>query len=207
MATRSSYVIRALPGISGDSANGVLVASPRGRMLDAMTASVAENGYPATSVGDVIKRARASRSTFYEQFTDKEDCYLAAYRLASDHVAGCLAEAAQTTAANPSERLARIFDAYLTELARYPLAARAFLVEIRAAGAPSQQHHRAVVDQFAELLRIPGGDEDRLARLAVVALTDELVVREMTDHGVEQLPKLAPALNKLAARIVTPGAH
>ena len=37
-----------------------------------MTAIVAERGYAATSIAEVIKRARASRSTFYEQFGDKE---------------------------------------------------------------------------------------------------------------------------------------
>jgi AcrR family transcriptional regulator len=204
MAASSPYVIRALPGVPEASADGVLVASPRGRLLDAMTATVAERGYAATSVADVIKLARASRSTFYEQFTDKEDCFLAAYQLAGNHAAGRLAAAIEGPPATLAEHLARIYDAYLDELGSYPLAARAFLVEIRAAGAPSQRQRRLAADQFAELLRAPGSNDDPLARAAVIAFTEELVAREITDHGTDGLPDLAPALCELAARLLTP---
>ena len=101
MATSNPYVIHALPGLTEFSGDGVLVASPRGRILDAMTATVAERGYAATSIAEVIKRAHASRSTFYEQFADKEDCYLAAYQLASDHVATQIAHGRAVQPAQP----------------------------------------------------------------------------------------------------------
>ena len=95
-------MIRALPGVPELDGGGILVASPRGRLLDAMTAAVAENGYAATSVADVINRAHASRRTFYEQFADKEDCYLAAFRVASDYVAGRVARARRPTQFPPT---------------------------------------------------------------------------------------------------------
>ena len=44
-----------------------------------MAQVVAEKGYPATTVADVVERAGVSRRTFYEQFQDKEACFLAAY--------------------------------------------------------------------------------------------------------------------------------
>ncbi len=204
MATPASYVISALPGVTEASADGVLVASPRGRMLDAMTATVAEFGYAATSIAEVITRAHASRSTFYEQFADKEDCFLAAYQLASDHVATQIGKAAQSSQPNLADRLSQIYETYLDELARYPLAARAFHVEIRATGAPSQEHRRAVNDRFAELLLVPGSDDDPLMRIAAVAASEEIVVREITDNGAEGLPGLAAPLTDLAMRILTP---
>ncbi len=204
MAATTAYVIRALPGLPELGGDGLLVASPRARMLDAMTAAVAEQGYAATSIAEVINHAHASRRTFYEQFTDKEDCYLAAYQLATDYVTGRLAEAVDGSPAELSERLARIYETYLRELAAYPLAARAFVVEIRAGGAPSQQHRRAVYDQFAELMRIPGGDDNPLLRTALIAASDELIARDITDHGTEQLPSLCPTLVELATRILLP---
>jgi AcrR family transcriptional regulator len=42
-----------------------------------MVGAVAAKGYAATTVADVLVRARVSRSAFYEQFRDKEDCFLA----------------------------------------------------------------------------------------------------------------------------------
>ncbi len=198
------YVIHALPGVPQPDSDGLLVASPRGRMLDAMTAAVAEHGYAATSIAEVINLAHASRRTFYEQFTDKEDCYLAAYQVATDYATGRLAEAIQQSPPELVEYLARIFATYLRELAAYPLAARAFIIESRAAGAPSQQHRRAVFNQFAELMRIPGSDDNPLIRTAVIAASDELIAREITDNGTEHLPSLCPTLVELATRLLTP---
>ena len=54
-------------------------ASQRRRMLEAMANATAEKGYVHTTVADVIKRAGVSRETFYEHFSDKEDCFIAAY--------------------------------------------------------------------------------------------------------------------------------
>src|SRR3954454_2857364 len=70
-----------------------VMASQRGRMLDAMAQAVAEKGYAATTVADVIAGAGVSRKTFYEQFRDKEDCFLAAYDTGVELLLGALREA------------------------------------------------------------------------------------------------------------------
>ncbi len=49
----------------------------RRRLLDALAASIAEKGYRATTVADVVRRARTSRRTFYEHFAGKEECFIA----------------------------------------------------------------------------------------------------------------------------------
>ena len=48
-------------------------------MLVAMVQAVAETGYALVAVADVIDRAGVSRKTFYEQFANKDECFLAAY--------------------------------------------------------------------------------------------------------------------------------
>ena len=52
-------------------------SSFRQRLLDAMEASVAEDGYARTTVADIVRRARTSRRTFYEHFDSKEECFVA----------------------------------------------------------------------------------------------------------------------------------
>jgi AcrR family transcriptional regulator len=47
----------------------------RRRMADAALVLFATRGYNATSVEDVVERARMSKSAFYEFFTSKEDCF------------------------------------------------------------------------------------------------------------------------------------
>src|SRR6267378_3396284 len=54
--------------------------SQRERLLPAVTAAVSELGYPAVTIGDIVKRARVSKAAFYDHFADKEDCFLAAMR-------------------------------------------------------------------------------------------------------------------------------
>src|ERR1700749_2925691 len=51
----------------------------RDRLLRAITAAVPELGYPNVRIADVVDRARMSRQSFYEQFPDKEACFLAAH--------------------------------------------------------------------------------------------------------------------------------
>jgi AcrR family transcriptional regulator len=51
----------------------------RARLYGAMIESVAERGYHATTVAHVIGLAGVSRRAFYEQFANKEECFLATY--------------------------------------------------------------------------------------------------------------------------------
>src|SRR6195256_1200113 len=72
-------VVQQLPRGRHRLSRDQVLASQRGRMLAAMAEAVAEKGYVGTAVADVIERAGVSRETFYEHFSSKEDCFLAAY--------------------------------------------------------------------------------------------------------------------------------
>ena len=54
-------------------------AVQRERLVVAMLMAASELGYRETNVQDVIDRAGVSRPTFYEHFSNKEDCFLAAF--------------------------------------------------------------------------------------------------------------------------------
>lgn len=66
-------------------------ASQRERILAALVDCVGAHGYASTSVGAVIGEAHVSRSAFYEQFTDKPDCFRVAYREMTHSLLGELA--------------------------------------------------------------------------------------------------------------------
>ncbi|HUB56603.1 MAG TPA: helix-turn-helix domain-containing protein [Mycobacterium sp.] len=48
----------------------------RRRLLDGLAASIGERGYRATTVADIVRHARTSKRTFYDQFPSKEQCFL-----------------------------------------------------------------------------------------------------------------------------------
>src|SRR5262249_61880946 len=50
----------------------------RERLFAALVATVAEKGYEATTVADLVERSGVSRSAFYRHFEDKQACFLAA---------------------------------------------------------------------------------------------------------------------------------
>jgi AcrR family transcriptional regulator len=46
------------------------------RLLDGLATSIGERGYRASTVADVVRQARTSKRTFYDQFASKEECFL-----------------------------------------------------------------------------------------------------------------------------------
>jgi AcrR family transcriptional regulator len=70
-------------------------------MLDGMIAAANRDGYGAANVAAVIEEAGVSRPTFYEHFSDREECFLAAiaevHRTLMDRLAAALLS-------NPPER-------------------------------------------------------------------------------------------------------
>ena len=56
-----------------------VISHQRARIHGAMVEAVAENGYAGTSVRQVVGLAGVSRRSFYEQFPNKEECFLATY--------------------------------------------------------------------------------------------------------------------------------
>ena len=55
----------------------------RRRLLDALEASIVEDGYSRTTVADIVRRARTSRRTFYEHFESREACFVALHTAAN----------------------------------------------------------------------------------------------------------------------------
>src|SRR3954447_11842422 len=120
----------------------------RERLVLGMVAAVAERGYAATTITDVVRHARVSRRTFYEHFADKEACFLAAYDAVSDAVLAGITEAA-AHGATFEERILASVRAYLEALAAEPAIARVFTVDILGAGPAALARRRAVLRRFA----------------------------------------------------------
>ena len=51
-------------------------AAFRDRLIDGLGASIGERGYRDTTVADIVRHARTSKRTFYEQFASKEECLI-----------------------------------------------------------------------------------------------------------------------------------
>jgi AcrR family transcriptional regulator len=175
--------------------------SQHDRMVRAMTDAVAAKGYAATSVADVLRGAGVSRETFYQQFSDKLDCFMSAFEEAAtsliDRLEAAATAALPGVAAGPDEQFARFergFDAYIEALTTTDRAmARVFLVEVHAAG-PDAVRRRAAfqqvfVDRMAELLGVRT-DRGRFACEVYVSAVSSMVTVPLIDGDDEALRRL-----------------
>jgi AcrR family transcriptional regulator len=129
-----------------------LRASQRGRLLCAIADCVAENGYAATSVADVIARAGVSRKAFYEHFADKEACFLASYDHGAEAIFDAMVEAVDGIS-DWEETLDEVFSIWLEFLEADLAFTRAYMVEFWAAGDGARERWKQRRDRTAGLLK------------------------------------------------------
>jgi AcrR family transcriptional regulator len=183
-----------------------VLASQRGRILAAVAESVAEHGFARVTVADVIARAGVSRETFYEQFSDKEEAFLAALDAGADGLLAILGAAIALPASDPLERLDRMLKAYLTTLAAEPSFAKAYLIDAYGAGAEATARRidlqQRFVEVIARVLEVDMDDaSDRFACEALVAAVSSLVTARIGTGRARQLPELREPLIELARRL------
>jgi AcrR family transcriptional regulator len=204
-----------LPSGRHSLARDIVLASQRGRLLEAMAEAVAEHGYGTTTVADVVARAGVSRKTFYEHFSDKEDCFLATYDTGVAFVLAQVAAAALVTG-DWRDRARTGLRTFLETLAAEPAFTRAIILEVHAAGAAARRRHRDVLAVFAERYREINAQaraEDAAVAplpepipLAIVGAIIEVVAARVSDGGLDGLPDLAEPLGAFVIRNVAPAA-
>jgi AcrR family transcriptional regulator len=123
----------------------------RRRLLSAIAELMTERGYACLTVADLTRRAEVPQAAFYEHFADKEECLMAAYREFTEAVVRAMARRIDVTA-TWTEFVEAILGGYVEVLERDPTAARAFTVEMDAAGDAARQRRRDAIHMFARLL-------------------------------------------------------
>lgn len=183
-----------------------VLAAQRDRLLRAMIAAASTVGYADVTVGDVVRRARVSRTAFYAHFAGKEDCFLAAAGDGAaqlfDHTLGAVQRLAGDSDDELSLRTG--FRAFLAFLTAEPAFARVFYVELPGAGPQAQVRLQASYGRWGELnqrwhdrarQRRPDWPQvpDEVYR-ALAGATGELVRDMVTSGHTDRLPLLEDTL-------------
>jgi AcrR family transcriptional regulator len=190
-------------------------AAQRDRLVRAVIAAAAEQGYARVTVADVVARAKVSRAAFYLHFADKEECFFAASqegrRLMVERITGHTRALPPDT---PAERVLRVAcRAFLEFLAEEPEFARVFYLDLPTAGPRAVARLEEAQQRFAHLNQVwhlrarrqrpdwPAVPE--AAYRAAVGATTELV-RSMVHSGrTRSLPELEDALVGLHLALLT----
>jgi AcrR family transcriptional regulator len=136
----------------------------RERMLLATAELVAERGYQKTTIELISKTARVALSTFYEQFSSKEECFLAAF----DEIAAAAAEVFDELLDEEeswADQIAAAIEIFLEMVVNEPARARLCIVESQAAGGAALARYQAMLERVAPKLREGRVHNPRASRL------------------------------------------
>ena len=161
-----------------------MVSNQRERIIQSLAHVCSERGYRAVSVEDIIAHAGVSRRTFYDLFSDKQQCFLVAYELVMDRVHTAAEGAYGSGAEGWPQRAAAALTAVLDQFAAEPMFAQLAMVEVLAAGQVALERRDTELKRFEGFfgpgrlgLPIPPANQELVGRAVVGGLADALYVR------------------------------
>ncbi len=169
----------------------------RERLIAGLAAAVAEKGYAAVTLTDVVKQAKVSRRVFYANFESKEQCFLAAFEVVVDHLRELVAEAVEGIDDWPHQAIVAT-RAVLAFLAAEPELARLCLVESRGAGPAVMARFNEAVGEMVPPLRLGRPERPEGERLpdstedSTIGALVSLAHRKVAAGEAAQLPDLLP---------------
>jgi AcrR family transcriptional regulator len=167
--------------------------------MDAMAGLTAEQGYEATKIADIVKRAGVARKTLYDNFEGKEEVFLAAFESAVEETIGQIEAACEASDGDWSSRVEAGMQAFLAYVEEHPDAARMCIVEAVSATPAASARYEEALQRFVELLRGNGP-----ASTGLPATTEETLVggvawilhQQIRRGGAEQATELLPQLRE-----------
>lgn len=170
----------------------------RSRLLAAAVRAVEELGYTQATVAHITRRARVSRRTFYELFSNREECLIAALESVLDSIRGEI-EAAGLEGLSWRERLRGGLWVILSFFDREPVLARVCVVQaLRGSQAVLERREQVlaglalVVDEGR--LESRGGECPPLTAEGLVGAAFSLVYSRLLRRDSEPLVGLVPDL-------------
>jgi AcrR family transcriptional regulator len=172
----------------------------RERLIAAMLNAAAKLGYRETNVQDVIERAGVSRPTFYEHFTNKEDCFLAAFDTSAARLRNRVATAARKGGEVWRDRIRLGLEALLDFIGSEPDAACSLVVEARAASADAAQRRLELLDHFTHCMREQASEllsdppSNPVTAAAIVGGVESLLYSRLCKKEAVETDALLPSL-------------
>ncbi len=175
-----------------------LVNSPkREKILEGMLEAVGAEGYDATSVRTVLARTGLYRQAFYDNFVDKDACYLAALEMGIARLEGVVVRAAASQESWRG-RLRAGLGALLDCLDAEPDFGRGVIVEVHAAGPEALARRAEAMKRAADFIDLARREADesesppQIAPEGIVAGIHAIVHSRLSTGATEGFRGLLP---------------
>lgn len=161
----------------------------RARLLDGLAESIGERGYRDTTVADIVRHARTSKRTFYDQFASKNDCLLELLEASNDDMIADI-RAAVDPDADWRDQVRQAIESYVRTIESRPATTLSWIRELPALGEAARPVQRRgigrLTDMLMDLSSSPGFQRADLAPmprpLALILIGG---LRELTAQTVE----------------------
>lgn len=170
----------------------------RRRIMDALAELTSEQGYEATKISDIVRRAAVARKTLYDNFSGKEEVFLAAFDGAVNEAARRIEEACAEAEGSWEEKVEAGLAAFLGYVAEDPSLARMCLIEALSATPETTRRYEEALQSFVEMAERALPHDDRLPETiaetlvgGVVWIVYQQIRRQETERAEDLLPELS----------------
>ncbi len=165
--------------------------------MKALAELTAEQGYEATKISDIVRRAGVARKTLYDNFEGKEEVFLAAFDDARDEVLRRVKEAVATAEGDWKAQIEAGLGAFLGYIAEEPTLARMCMIEALSATPVTTKRYEETLDTFVAMARETLPRDDRLPETideTLIGGVAWIVYKQIRSGDAEKAEDLLPEL-------------
>lgn len=172
----------------------------RERLFAATVAVVAEKGYEAMTVADLVELAGVSRSAFYRQFSNKLECFLATLDALLEMAGPAVLDVYYDTGGSWDRRLGAMLETLVAIVVAEPTAARVAWVELYAAGPEAVERVERLDERVETIVRTALRESPEHADAppavvhAIIGGLRKIVHARLREGREAELPELMPQL-------------
>ncbi|MEC7547678.1 TetR/AcrR family transcriptional regulator [Thalassolituus sp.] len=185
------------------------------RLLSALERILSTKSYRDVTLSDITAGAKVSRRSFYENFSNKDDCLLALARITSQRIMESILHA-HSPGDSWVDTVSKVTRGYLEFIGSHPTLMYALYVEVAALGQEGLLLRRDIGQLFARFLSLQTQlrrkneeiqhELSEHAALALVAGINELILQVFveSDSGSlsEELNKQLPEIGEVAQSLI-----
>jgi AcrR family transcriptional regulator len=134
----------------------------RRRIIDAIAELTAAQGYEATKIAEIVRRAGVARKTLYDNFDGKEEVFLAAFDAGFAELLARVEAACAESASGWPDKVEAALAAFLGYVAEQPALAKMCMIDALSATPASGRRYDDAIQRFVEIVRDAAPDDSEL---------------------------------------------
>ncbi len=171
----------------------------RRRIMDAIAELTAEQGYEATKIGDIVRRAGVARKTLYDNFEGKEEVFLAAFDSGVEEAIQRVEADCAAAEGGWEEQVQAGLAAFLRYVSENPALARMCMIEALSATPAATERYEAAMQRFVELTQRTVPQDDELPETVEETLIGGvawIIYQQIRRQEAEKAEDLLPELSE-----------